>query len=140
MKRFTLFGSRILFWLLTPLVVAGIVGFLYLSYLSYLDKRSMGVMCGIGLSLFLLFFLLWSVFPRQFGWMSIFITGSIAGAYIWYFCDTYFVQHQPIKPSDTGAPSSFNALHGFFEFGLPCLIYTVWRVRALLVKKHHHDT
>ena len=138
MKRFTIFGSRLLFWLLAPWVIGGALFFPYLTYQELLVHETVGVLIGAVLSLCCIFFLIMSEFPRLW-WLSLFISGSIAGAYVWYFCDTFFVRHQAVKPSlNTAQATPFNAILGFLVWGLPSTIFTVQGVRTLINKRRDH--
>jgi hypothetical protein len=139
-KRFTIFGSRLLFWILAPWVIAGALFFPYLAYQTYLAKETTGIVIAVVLSLCCIFFLLMALSPGRFGWLSIFISGSITAVYIWYFCDTYFVHYQPIRPSlNFAKPSPFNAILGFLVWGLPAAIFTVRGVRKLIAQKTNRD-
>ena len=51
MLRFTLFGSRLLFWLTAPWVMGGMLFFPYLSYQSFLANDVFGIIIGAMLSL-----------------------------------------------------------------------------------------
>ena len=136
MKRFTVFGSRLFFWMLAPWIIAGVLFFPYLAYQAFLAKETMGVIIAASLSLCYVSFLLMALSPGRFGWLSVFISGSIAAAYVWYFCDTYFVHHQPVKFSlNFAEPTPVNALLGFLVWGLPSLLFTIRGIKTLLDKR-----
>ena len=140
MKRFTIFGSRLLFWLLAPWVIAGAMFFPYLAHQAFLAKETTGVVIAVVLSLCCIFFLMMALSPGRFGWLSIFISGSIALAYVWYFCDIYFIHHQAVKPSlDFAAPSPFNAILGFLVWGLPSAIFTIRGIGKLIDARRKND-
>ena len=141
-KKFTLFGSRLLFWLLAPWVIAGALFFPYLAYQSALTKERLGVIVASILALLCIFILLMAIAPKRFGWLSILVSGSIAGAYLWYFIYTFFIQRQPIKFSwDIAEATPLNAILGFCVWGLPSLFLTIRGIRALIDKRKNvgHD-
>jgi hypothetical protein len=136
MKRFTIFGSRLLFWLLAPWVIAGALFFPYLAYQAFVAKETTGAIIAVVLSLCCIFFLLMAISPSRFAWLSVFIGGSITMAYVWYFCDTYLVHHEAIIPTlDFSEPTPFNAILGFLVWGLPSLLFTISRIRVLVNKR-----
>ncbi|HEY1108170.1 MAG TPA: hypothetical protein VGE76_06050 [Opitutaceae bacterium] len=82
-----------------------------------------------------LFGLLAAINSRRFGWMLIFVTGAVPAAYLWYFCDTYFVDGKELSPGGrTSEATPWNALLGFLFIGVPCLLSTVHQARRLLAR------
>lgn len=128
MKRFTLFGSRLLFWMLAPWVVASIPVFAFLAYHGFLLKEWVGSAIMSVLLLFCIFGVLMALSPKRFGWLGLIIGGSIGVAFILYFCNTFLlaIHHLSVKP--------FNVILGiivFVLFGI-ALMYFMYFVHCTL--------
>ena len=124
-KRFTIFGSRLFFWLLLPWAAGGLFIFPWVAYEEHVLKETFGVIVASILWLWCFFLLLMAVMPRQCGWLIYFITGTISLAYFWYFYDVYYVQGQSIF-------RNADAAHGLELYGLHLLVFTVSGIRALM--------
>ena len=126
MKNFSIFGSRVYFFLLAPWLLLGILVFSVILYGQIEEKRLSGVLISAVLAVCCLCGLLIGISPMRFGWTVIFVTGSVAVGYIWYFCDTYFGEGQALTPSARRSEATpWNAMLGFIFIGLPCMIFTV---------------
>lgn len=125
MKRFTIFGSRLFFWLLLPWVLGGLFFFPYLAYYEISVKEMFGFVVGLILFLWCLFLLLASVMPQRFSWLIYLITGSISLFYMWYFYDSYFVRGESISRNG-------DAAHGMELYGVHFFIFTVVGLRTLM--------
>jgi hypothetical protein len=126
MKNFSIFGSRIYFFLLAPWLLLGVLVFSWIAYGQFEEKRLGGLLISVVLAICCLCGLLIGISPRRFGSTVVFVTGSVAAGYIWYFCETYFVQGQVLAPSARRSDATpWNAMLGFIFIGLPCLIITV---------------
>src|SRR5262245_31363719 len=126
MRSPQMFGSKVLFWLLAPWLVLGVVVFAGLAVSQVREGKLAAFLVALVLTLCCASGLLMCIFPKHLGWMLLFVTGSVAAGYIWYFCDTFFVQGQPLTPSSRRSEATpWNALRGFLFIGLPCLLATV---------------
>ena len=128
MKRFTLFGSRLLFWMLAPWVIASIPLFAFLAYRGFLLKEWVGFAIVSVLLLFCIFGVLMALSPKRFGWLGLIIIWSIGVAYFLYFCHTFLSasHHLSIKP--------FNAILGIIAFAIfsIALMYAAWVAHCTL--------
>lgn len=130
---FSIFGSRALFWLLAPWLLASVPTFAYLAVSCFREDNLTGILISVVLTICCLSGLLLGVSIRRFGWTAIFITLAIPAGYIWYFCDTFFVEGQRITPTARRAESTpWNAIMGFIVFGVPCLIASFMIIRGWL--------
>ena len=112
MKKFTLFGSRLLFWMLAPWVTACLPLFAFLAYRGFLLKEWVGAAISSVLLLFCIFGVLMALSPKRFGWLGHVISGSLGVVYILYFCEIFFIHY----PRTSAKP--FNAILGVIVFGL----------------------
>lgn len=128
MKRFTIFGSRLYFWLLLPWMLGGLFFFPYLAYYEISVNEMFGFVVGLILFLWCLFLLLASVMPQRFSWLIYLITGSISLGYFWYFYDSYFVHGESILRNP-------DAAHGLELYGIHFLIFTAVGIRTLIRQK-----
>jgi len=136
MRSPQMFGSKILFWLLAPWLALGVVVFGSMAVAQVSEGKLAPVLIALVLTLICASALLMCIFPKQLGWMLLCITGSIAFGYIWYFCETYFVEGQPLTPtSGRSGTTPWNALRGFLHFGLPCLLATIGGIVVMLRKR-----
>jgi len=85
MRRFTIFGSRLLFWLLAPWVAGGLLVFPYMAHYEFSAHEPFGVVVAIILLAWCISLLLMAISPQRFGWLILFISGSISVGYMWYF-------------------------------------------------------
>ncbi len=133
MKRFTLFGSRLFFWLLLPWVLGGLLFFPYLAYYEFSVKEMFGVVVGLILFLWCVFILLAALLPQRFGWLIYLVTGSLSVASVWYFYDSYFVQGKSFSRNP-------EALHALELYGVHFLIFSVIGIRAAMRQKRDRKT
>lgn len=133
MKKFTIFGSRLYFWLLLPWVLLGLFVFPYVAYYEFSVKEMFGFAVGLILFLWCLFLLLASVMPQRFSWLIYLITGSISLFYIWYFYDSYFVHGESLSRKG-------DAAHGMELYGIHFFIFTVVGFRSLMKQRRKKMT
>ena len=143
-KNFSIFGSRALFLLLVPWLLLGVAVFSGLAYGQIEERKLGGFLMASVLAVCCLCGLLIGISPKRFGWTVLFVTvpaGSVAAGYVTYFCDTFFVQGQPLTPSSRRSDATpWNALLGFLFIGLPCLVHTVQGIRKWLCARSKDRT
>ena len=127
MKRFTLFGSRLYFWLLIPWVLAGLFFFPYLAHYEFAIHETLGGVVALVLFLWCVFLLLAFTIPWRFGWLIYLITASISLAYGWYFYDTYLVRGESILRNP-------DAMHGLHLYGIHFLFFTIAGIRSAIAR------
>ena len=128
---FSIFGSRVLFCVLAPVLILCIPVFARQALTCLREGNLPGTLISVILTICCTSGLLIGISIRRFGWTSIFITVSIPAAYIWYFCDTFFVEKQPLTPGAARSETTpWNALIGFVVFGLPCVAASYRTVRG----------
>ena len=132
MRRFTIFGSRLFFWLLAPWVVGGLVVFPYVAYCEFSAHELFGVVVASILSAWCISILLMAISPQRFGWLILFISGSISAGYMWYFYDTYFVQDKSLF-QDPGP------VHGLEVYGIHLAIFTISGIRAIIRRRQKKE-
>lgn len=130
-KNFSFFGRRLYFFLLAPWLLLGVILLPVVAGWQVEEKRLAGLLIAVVFAVCCLCGLLIGISPKRFRWTGVFVTGSVAAAYIWYFCDTYFVQGQPLTPSSSRSEATpWNAICGFICIGLPCLLFTIQKVKS----------
>jgi hypothetical protein len=133
MKSFTIFGSRLFFWLLLPWVLGGLFFFPYLAYYEFSAKEMFGVVVGLIFSLWCVFILLAAVFPRRFSWLIYLVTGSLSLLSVWYFYDTYFVRGESFSRNP-------DALHALEVYGVHFLVFSVIGIKLAMKQAGNNDT
>jgi hypothetical protein len=63
----------------------------------------------------------------RFSWLIRVATFVVFALFFWYVVDEGFIHRHPSSIGEPGAPSFFNAVRGFLFFGLPSLLYTLFR-------------
>lgn len=123
-RRFTVFGSRLLYFALAPWLFVCIPLFPYMAYTfgksmsSILLSALVSGICFVGL--------LVATDSWRFIRLTIALLALVPVAYIWYFCDVFFVQDLPFTPSLRFSEATpFSAFAGGFFWGIPALI-GVW--------------
>jgi len=123
-RRFSVFGSRLLFFALAPWLLVCIPLFPYMAFTF--GKGAGSVLLSAMVSAVCLVGLLVAADSWRFIRLTIALLALVPVAYIWYFCHVYFVEHVPFTPSLRFSEATpFSALAGFMFWGIPAMI-GVW--------------
>ena len=133
MKRFTIFGSRLYFWLLLPWVLGGLFFFPYLAHYEFSVKETVGVVVALIFFLWCVFILLAGASPPRFSWLIYLVTGSLSLLSVWYFYDIYFVRGESFSRNP-------GAVHALEVYGVHFLIFSIVGIRAFMRQSRSHDT
>ena len=132
MKRFTLFGNRLCFWLLLPWVLGGLFFFPCLACYELGAKEMFGVIVALVFFLWCAFILLAAFLPRRFGWLIYLVTASLSLLSVWYFYDSYFVRGESFSRNP-------DALHALELYGVHFLIFSVVGIRSAMKQSGNQD-
>lgn len=120
-RRFSVFGSRLLFFALAPWLLVCIPLF---PYMAYNFSRGAGTtILAAMVSLLCTLGLLVAVDSWRFIRLNIGFLILVPITYVWYYCQTYFVDGMRFSPSFRLSESSpFGAFLGFFVWGVPSIL------------------
>lgn len=120
-RRFSVFGSRFLYFALAPWLLICIPLFPYMAFTfgksisSFLLSGLVSGICFVGL--------LVATDCWRFIKLTIALLASVPIAYAWYFCHVFFIDDRPFIPSlHFSEATPFNALAGGLFWGIPALI------------------
>ena len=110
-------------WLLTPPMVLFTIFLWFVAAQEKLTGNQILIYSGITIITFGL--LVYTISPKRGWWGPRLVTFSIFVAYLSYLISEFVYTDHPFDPTvHHGAQSPFNALLGFFIFGIPSLLYT----------------
>lgn len=120
-RRFSVFGSRLLFFALAPWLLVCIPLFPYMAFTfgkgaaSVLLSAMVSAVCVVGL--------LVATDSWRFVRLTIALLLSVPIAYGWYFCHVFFVDRMPFTPSlHISESTPFSAFCGFMFWGVPAVL------------------
>jgi hypothetical protein len=120
-RRFSVFGSRFLYYALAPWLLVCIPLFPYMALNfgagigSVLLSSMVSAICFVGL--------LAATDSWRFIRLTIALLALVPVAYIWYFCHTLFVDGMSFTPSlRVSQASPFSAFLGFLVWGVPSIL------------------
>jgi hypothetical protein len=135
----TVFGSRFLFIVLAPCLLASIPIVPYMAW-NFGGGKLVPMIISSFVSFACLCGLLVSINWRRFTWLLTIFALAVPICYVWYFCDEYFVRHVAFEPSTSRSDQTpWNAMMGFIVFGVPCAIFARRLIR-LEIRKHRRKT
>jgi hypothetical protein len=120
-RRFSVFGSRFLYFALAPWLLVCIPLFPYMA-LNFGSGIGSALLSAI-VSAFCFVGLLAATDGWRFIRLTIALLALVPLTYLWYFCDTMFVDGMSFTPSlRISQASPFNALLGFLVWGVPSIL------------------
>jgi hypothetical protein len=147
-RHFSVFGSRFLFFALAPWLLVCVPLFPYMAFTF--GKSVSSVLLSAMVSAVCLVGLLVATDSWRFIRLTIALLTLVPIAYIWYFCQVFFVEEMPFTPSLRISQSTpFSAFLGFMVWGVPAMLgarsltQKAKRIRAVEAKRrlrHAHAT
>ena len=133
-RRFAVFGSRFLYFALAPWLLVCIPLFPYMAF--NFGKSVSSVLLSAMVSAICLIGLLVATDSWRFIRLTIALLFMVPVAYVWYFCDTFFVGGMPFAPSlRISEATPFSAFLGLLVWGVPATL-----VAHSLIKKARRIT